>query len=167
MPIGGIFSTKSDIFSFGVMVLEMVTGQRNNNPCNETSDSVPVLSHVWDKWRAGSMVDVVDPSLGSGYPESEAMNCIEIGLLCVQENPADRPDASAVVLMLDSPSCMSNDRRAPSRPAFVLSTGSTESDRPSRSGARSSDGVLLIRDKQSSTSTVSENEVSISELEPR
>ncbi|CAO2189141.1 unnamed protein product [Urochloa humidicola] len=163
----GHVSTKSDIFSFGVIVLEMVTGQRNNSPCMETSDSVSVLSHVWDKWRAGSMVDVVDPSLGSWYPESEVMNCIEIGLLCVQENPADRPGASAVVLMLDSPSSMSNDRRAPSRPAFVFSSGLTESDRPSRSGARSSDGVPLIRDKQSSTSTVSENEVSISELQPR
>ncbi|CAO2210498.1 unnamed protein product [Urochloa humidicola] len=162
----GHVSTKSDIFSFGVIVLEMVTGQRNNSPCNETSDSVSVLSHVWDKWRAGSMVDVVDPSLGSGYPESVVMNCIEIGLLCVQENPADRPDASAVVLMLDSPSSMSNDRRAPSRPAFVFSSGLTESDRPSRSGARGTDGLLLI-DKQSSTSTVSENEVSISELQPR
>ncbi|CAO2175962.1 unnamed protein product [Urochloa humidicola] len=164
----GHVSTKSDIFSFGVIVLEMVTGQRNNSPCNEASDSVSVLSHVWDKWRAGSIVDVVDPSLGSQYPESEVMNCIEIGLLCVQENPVDRPDASAVVLMLDSPSSVSNDRRAPSRPAFVFSSGLTESDRPSRSGARSSDGALLIRDKQSSsTSTVSENEVSISELQPR
>ncbi|CAL5003072.1 unnamed protein product [Urochloa decumbens] len=164
----GHVSTKSDIFSFGVIVLEMVTGQRNNSPCNETSDSVSVLSHVWDKWRAGSMVDVLDPSLGSHYPESEVMNCIEIGLLCVQENPADRPDASAVVLMLDSPSSMTNDRRAPSRPAFVFSSGLTdESDRPSGPGARGSDGVLLIRDKQSSTSTVSENEVSISELQPR
>ena len=109
------------------------------------------------------MVDVVDPLLAeSGYPESEVLNCIEIGLLCVQENPVDRPDASAVVLMLSSPTTTSDDRRAPSRPAFVFSSGLTESDHPSRSGARSSDGVL-----QSSATTVSENEVSISELQPR
>ncbi|CAO2206271.1 unnamed protein product [Urochloa humidicola] len=164
----GHVSTKSDIFSFGVIVLEMVTGLRNNSAYNDTSDSVSVLSHVWDKWRAGLMVDVVDPSLGeSRYPEGEVVNCIEIGLLCVQENPADRPDSSAVVLMLSSPTSVSNDRRAPSRTAFVFSSGFTESDHPSRSGARSSDGVLLINDKQSPKTTVSENEVSISELQPR
>jgi len=118
---------------------------------------------VWDNWRAGSMVDVVDPLLAvSRYPENEVVNCIEIGLLCVQENPADRPDASAVMLMLSSPTTMSNDRRAPSRPAFVFSSGFTQSDRPPRFGARSSDGVL-----QSSATTVSENAVSISELQPR
>jgi len=164
----GHVSTKSDIFSFGVIVLEMVTGRRNNSAYNNTSDSISVLSHVWDKWRAGSMVDVVDPLLAeSGYPESEVLNCIEIGLLCVQENPVDRPDASAVVLMLSSPTTTSDDRRAPSRPAFVFSSGLTESDHPSRSGARSSDGVLVISNKQSSTTTVSENEMSISELQPR
>jgi serine/threonine protein kinase len=43
----GHVSNKSDIFSFGVIVLEMVTGQRNNNTAySETSDSVSVLSHV-------------------------------------------------------------------------------------------------------------------------
>ncbi|PAN34349.1 hypothetical protein PAHAL_6G088800 [Panicum hallii] len=164
----GHVSTKSDIFSFGVIVLEMVTGRRNNSAYSDTSDSISVLSHVWDKWRAGSMVDVVDPSLAeSGYPESEVLNCVEIGLLCVQENPMDRPDASAVVLMLSSPTSTSDDRRAPSRPAFVFSSGLTESDHPSRSGVRSSDGVMLISNKLSSTTTVSENEMSVSELQPR
>ncbi|RCV30417.1 hypothetical protein SETIT_6G093000v2 [Setaria italica] len=165
----GHVSTKSDMFSFGVIVLEMVTGRRNNSAYDSAVDSVSVLSHVWDKWRPGLMTDVVDPLLTEwGYPESEVLNCIEIGLLCVQENPVDRPDASAVVLMLSSPTSMSDDRPAPSRPAFVFSYGfTTESDRP-RSGAWSSDGVLLIgNNKQPSTATVSENEVSISELQPR
>ncbi|CAL4997729.1 unnamed protein product [Urochloa decumbens] len=165
----GHVSTKSDIFSFGVIVLEMVTGRRNNSAYSDTSDSISVLSHVWDKWRAGSMADVVDPSLAeSGYPESEVVNCIEIGLLCVQENPVDRPDASAVVLMLSSPTSTADDRRAPSRPAFTFSSGFTESDGPARSDARSSDGgVLLVSGKKSSITTVSENEMSISELQPR
>ncbi|TKW08340.1 hypothetical protein SEVIR_6G022800v4 [Setaria viridis] len=165
----GHVSTKSDIFSFGVIVLEIVTGRKNNSAYNDNSDSISVLGHVWDKWRAGSMVDVVDPALAeSGYPESELLNCIEIGLLCVQENPADRPDASAVVLMLSSPTSTSDDRhRAPSRPAFVFSSGFTESDHPSRSSVEISDGVPLINGKQSSTTSVSENEMSISELQPR
>ena len=72
---------------------------------------------VWGKWKMGSATDVVDASL-SEYPESEVLNCIEIGLLCVQENPEDRPDASTVVLMLSSPTSTSDDRPAPSRPAI-------------------------------------------------
>ncbi|CAO2206286.1 unnamed protein product [Urochloa humidicola] len=163
----GHVSTKSDMFSFGVIVLEMVTGRRNNSAYNDTSDSMSVLSHVWDSWKAGSMADVMDPLLTKWrYPESEVLNCIEIGLLCVQENPTDRPDASTVVLMLSSPTSTSDDRPAPSRPAFVFSSGfTTESERP-RPSAWSSDGVPLSN-KHPTRTTVSENEVSISELQPR
>ncbi|KAF8654970.1 hypothetical protein HU200_061402 [Digitaria exilis] len=58
----GQVSTKSDMFNFGVIVLEMVTGRSNNSAHNNSSDSVFVLSH-WDKWRAGSALDVMDPLL--------------------------------------------------------------------------------------------------------
>ncbi|CAL4997763.1 unnamed protein product [Urochloa decumbens] len=140
-------------------------GYMSPDAYSDTSDSMSVLSHVWDSWKAGSMADVVDPLLTEWrYPENEVLTCIEIGLLCVQENLADRPDASAVVLMLSSPTSTSDDRPAPSRPAFVFSSGfTTESDRP-RPSARSSDGVPLS-DKH--PTTISENEVSISELQPR
>jgi hypothetical protein len=123
---------------------------------------------VWDKWRTGSAADVVDPLLAeSGYPETEVLNCIRVGLLCVQEKPADRPDASAVVLMLSSPTSTSDDRPTPSRPAFAFSSGFTAaaSGGPT-AGSWSSDSVL-IGDQQRSTSAVSENEMSISELQPR
>ncbi|CAO2189168.1 unnamed protein product [Urochloa humidicola] len=46
----GHVSTKSDIFSFGVIVLEMVTGLRNNSAYDDTSDSVSVLSHVSERY---------------------------------------------------------------------------------------------------------------------
>ncbi|EES14779.2 hypothetical protein BDA96_07G093300 [Sorghum bicolor] len=164
----GHVSSKSDMFSFGVIVLEMVTGRRNNSAYDSEIDSVSVLSHVWEKWRAGSTADVVDPLLAeSGYPETEVLNCIEVGLLCVQENPADRPDASAVVLMLSSPTSTSDDRRTPSRPAFAFSSGfpAAASGGPA-AGSWSSDSVL-IGDQQRSTAAVSENEMSISELQPR
>ena len=116
---------------------------------------------VWDKWRTGSTADVVDPLLAeSGYPEFEVLTCIEVGLLCVQENPVERPDASTVALMLRNPTTTPEDRRAPSRPAFIFSSEfSTVSDRPG-TGTWSSD-------QQPSMATVSENDVSISELQPR
>jgi serine/threonine protein kinase len=51
----GHVSTKSDIFSFGVIVLEMVTGQRNNCAYNDTSDSISVLSHVSAQYCLGNV----------------------------------------------------------------------------------------------------------------
>ena len=52
----GHVSTKSDIFSFGVIVLEMVTRQRNNSAYRDTSDSVSVLSHVCVWYCLGTVI---------------------------------------------------------------------------------------------------------------
>nr|XP_015634723.1 cysteine-rich receptor-like protein kinase 6 [Oryza sativa Japonica Group] len=123
----GHVSTKSDMFSFGVIVLEMVTGRRNNGiyastrtDSSECMDSIYLLSYVWEKWRTRSLADAVDASLGGRYRENEVLSCVQIGLLCVQENPADRPDISAVVLMLSSNSMS---LRTPSKPAFFFGSG--------------------------------------------
>ncbi|TVT97124.1 hypothetical protein EJB05_57635, partial [Eragrostis curvula] len=160
----GHVSTKSNMFSFGVIVLEMVTGRRNNSTY-ECADSVSLLSYVWGKWTTGSTIEVVDPSLDGHYPEDEVLNCVEIGLLCVQENPADRPDASAVALMLSSNST-TDERQPPSRPAFVFGSGHSCTMYGLPAGASTTEGAL-IRDEQPLKTPVSENEVTISELQPR
>ncbi|OEL38509.1 hypothetical protein BAE44_0000472, partial [Dichanthelium oligosanthes] len=161
----GHVSTKSDMFSFGVIILEMVTGRRSNSMHGGFIGLDCV--QVWGKWRVGSATDVVDMSLGARgqYPESEVLiNCIEVGLLCVQENPDDRPDASTVVLTLSSPtSTADEDRRAPSRPAFFFG-----SDHSAAGGhAPLSSNASLIGRGQTSTASVSKNEVTISEFQPR
>lgn len=119
---------------------------------------------VWGKWTTGLTADIVDPSLGGQYPEDEILSCVEVGLLCVQENPVDRPDASTVALMLSSPSSTTDDRRrAPSRPAFVFGSASGLN-----STAASGHSLMITGDhRYPSTAPVSENEVSISELLPR
>ncbi|XP_037419089.1 cysteine-rich receptor-like protein kinase 6, partial [Triticum dicoccoides] len=115
----GQVSTKSDMYSFGVIVLEIVTGRRNNRSVEDDTACRSLLSYVWEKWSAGSMEGVVDPSLAGRYPDSEVRNCVQIGLLCVQRNPSARPTASEVVVMLDSHS-MSMTMRTPPRPAFCF-----------------------------------------------
>uniref|UniRef100_A0A0E0AN15 Uncharacterized protein n=1 Tax=Oryza glumipatula TaxID=40148 RepID=A0A0E0AN15_9ORYZ len=86
----GQYSTKLDVFSFGVLVLEIVTGRRNK---------------------------IVDPSLGNHYPRGDILKCINIGLLCVQQNPVDRPPMSAIILMLSSGTVT---LQAPYRPAYIF-----------------------------------------------
>ena len=56
---------------------------------------------AWKLWREGSPRDIVDASI----PNKESMEvqrCIQVGLLCVQQRPEDRPKMSNVVVMLDS-----------------------------------------------------------------
>ncbi|EEE67325.1 hypothetical protein OsJ_24575 [Oryza sativa Japonica Group] len=94
----GKVSPKIDIFSFGVLVLEIVTGRRNSG-FDTTYNAVNLLTEVWNCWTKGTALQLADQSL-DGYSDSKVLRCIHIGLLCVQESPIDRPSISSVILML-------------------------------------------------------------------
>ncbi|EFH44109.1 kinase family protein [Arabidopsis lyrata subsp. lyrata] len=114
--IYGQFSVKTDVFSFGVLVIEIITGKGNNNGrSNNDEDAENLLSWVWRCWREDIILSVIDPSLTTGS-RSEILRCIHIGLLCVQESAASRPTMDSVALMLNS---YSYTLPTPSRPAFV------------------------------------------------
>ncbi|XP_034697800.1 putative receptor-like protein kinase At4g00960 isoform X2 [Vitis riparia] len=150
----GNFSVKSDVFSFGVLVLEIISGQKNS--CFRNGENVEdLISFAWRSWRDRSVSNLIDPSVSTGS-RSEIMRCIHIGLLCVQENVADRPTMASVVLMLSSYSIT---LPLPSQPAFFMHS-SMDTEAPllqdSDSGAtRSSDNALSV------------NDASITELHPR
>ncbi|VAH11326.1 cysteine-rich receptor-like protein kinase 6 isoform X2 [Triticum dicoccoides] len=116
----GNYSVKSDSFSFGVMVLEIVTGKKNNDYSN-SKESQDLLNAIWERWMARTVLDMMDPSMNASFSESGVLRCIHIGLLCVQENPADRPLMSSVVMMLGSDTVSLS---APSRPAFYAKKAS-------------------------------------------
>ncbi|CAN6205641.1 unnamed protein product [Urochloa humidicola] len=114
----GSYSVKSDVFSFGVMVLEIVTGKKHNARHEDDGRRSPedVLSLVWEHWTAGAVPEaIVDPGMGTCFSLSDVLRCIQIGLLCVQEDPADRPVMSSVVMMLGGDTVS---LRNPSNPAF-------------------------------------------------
>ncbi|KAG8099765.1 hypothetical protein GUJ93_ZPchr0013g35222 [Zizania palustris] len=97
----------------------------------------------------GTITEVVDGSLaGQRSPGGEIVRCIHVGLLCVQENPADRPVMSAVNVMLNSDTVS---LKAPSWPAFYIRKGGG-------GGTEAYSGR---------TSPMSPNKVSITELDPR
>ncbi|XP_059656992.1 receptor-like serine/threonine-protein kinase SD1-8 [Cornus florida] len=96
----GIFSIKSDVFSFGVLLLEIVSGKKNIGFYH--SDSLHLLGYAWDLWSANRGMELMDPILGSPSSTSTSLRYINIGLLCVQGNPNDRPTMSDVVLMLSN-----------------------------------------------------------------
>nr|BAC65055.1 putative serine/threonine kinase protein [Oryza sativa Japonica Group]BAD30127.1 putative serine/threonine kinase protein [Oryza sativa Japonica Group] len=121
----GQYSMKLDVYSFGVLVLEIITGRRNFGSYG--SDHVVDLIYVtWEHWTSDKAIELIDPSLGNHYPVDKVLKCIHIGLLCVQPKPADRPLMSAVNAMLSSTGTV----RLPclSRPSFwVQEIGATAS----------------------------------------
>ncbi|KAF8030104.1 hypothetical protein BT93_E2512 [Corymbia citriodora subsp. variegata] len=110
----GNFSVKSDVFSFGVLVLEIVSGQKNNHRMGNNMEVL--ISYVWKNWREGSISNIIDPSIISNSG-TVIERCIHIALLCVQENTASRPTMASVLLMLNSHLV---NLQVPSRPAFFM-----------------------------------------------
>ncbi|KAK6932372.1 Gnk2-homologous domain [Dillenia turbinata] len=97
----GLFSVKSDVFSFGVILLEIISGKKNSE-FHKTECAETLLSHAWRLWNEEKELELIDPLLPESCPADEVKKCIHIGLLCVQEDPADRPKMSPVVALLGS-----------------------------------------------------------------
>ncbi|KAK3032640.1 hypothetical protein RJ639_036600 [Escallonia herrerae] len=99
----GQFSTKSDVYSFGVLALEILSGRKNwgfHHPDHDFN----LLGHAWKLWNEGNPPELMDPALELTYNEDEMIQCIQVGLLCVQQRADDRPTMASVVSMLRSES---------------------------------------------------------------
>jgi hypothetical protein len=118
----GNYSVKSDAFTFGVIVLEIVTGRKNNDSRGSlehgkyklnswNSPLVPLFNvgswlrtNVLQVWEPGTVMELVDPSMNGSFPEGGLLRCFHIGLLCIQADPAVSSDTVGL--------------QAPSKPAF-------------------------------------------------
>ncbi|GLU23481.1 hypothetical protein SLE2022_394810 [Rubroshorea leprosula] len=143
--VDGHFSIKSDVFSFGVIVLEIISGQKNRG-FRHPDHNHNLLGHAWRLWMEERALEAMDTVLGDSYTVSEVLRCIHVALLCVQKRPEDRPNMSSVVLMLGS----ENPLPQPKLPGFY-----TERNLPEEEAS------------SSQPEHVSVNEVTISMLQGR
>ncbi|CAN0826676.1 G-type lectin S-receptor-like serine/threonine-protein kinase At4g27290 [Linum grandiflorum] len=113
--IDGLFSMKSDIFSFGVLVLEILTGKKNRGFFT-MDHGLNLIGHAWKLWMEEKPLEVVREEYRAGTIGivDVVKRHIQVGLLCVQQEPEDRPTMSSVVLMLGCDSVLPH----PKQPGF-------------------------------------------------
>ncbi|ESW20747.1 hypothetical protein PHAVU_005G011200 [Phaseolus vulgaris] len=144
--IDGLFSIKSDVFSFGVLLLEIVSGKKNRG-VTSTSDTYNLIGHAWRLWKDDDPTKLIDICLEESCVVSEVLRCIQVGLLCLQLHPNDRPNMASVVVMLTNETILAQ----PKEPGFFI-------------------GKAIPSEVESSTGKeifVSVNEMSISLLDAR
>ncbi|KAL7168341.1 hypothetical protein ACSBR2_038725 [Camellia fascicularis] len=112
--LDGLFSVKSDVFSFGVMMLEIISGKKNTG-FYQPDRALNLLGYAWDLWKEGRGLEIIDHLFVETCSTSEVMRYIQVSFLCVQENAADRPTISDVVSMLSNEIIAIP---APKQPAF-------------------------------------------------
>ncbi|KAL5775385.1 hypothetical protein ACOSP7_012942 [Xanthoceras sorbifolium] len=139
----GLFSVKSDVFSFGVLLLEIISGRKNGG-FYLSEHGLSLLNYTWKLWCEEQTAELIDPVLVQSCDQVDLLKYIHIGLLCVQEDPADRPTMSSVVVMLASDNIK---LPQPTQPAFSVG----------RKADKSSSDVKVV----------SVNEVTLSNVFPR
>ncbi|VAH99444.1 unnamed protein product [Triticum turgidum subsp. durum] len=126
----GIFSIKSDVFSFGVLILEILSGKRNYGT-RHCGAFINLFGYAWQLWQDGRWANIVDASLLPMCEPTELMRSINIALLCVQENAVDRPNMLDVTAMLSSKTMILH---VPKHPAyFNLMVGNEEDSSTTKS----------------------------------
>ncbi|XP_031264312.1 cysteine-rich receptor-like protein kinase 10 [Pistacia vera] len=144
----GIYSTKSDVYSFGVLLLQVISDKRISLLYGP-NEGLSLLDYAYELWKDGKGMKLMDESLDDTYSSFKLMRCLQIALLCVQENPVDRPSMLEVYTMLKNEN---KNMTIPKKPAF------SNQNKPKKS-TRQLEGY--------SGSTSSINDVTITDLAAR
>ncbi|XP_042520161.1 putative G-type lectin S-receptor-like serine/threonine-protein kinase At1g61610 isoform X2 [Macadamia integrifolia] len=120
----GLVSVKTDVYSFGVLLLEIVSGQRNSYISHSDHYS-NLIGYAWHLWSEEKGNEFMDSSIVDTCFNWEILRCIQVGLLCVQDSAMERPTMSSVLLMLESETAIVPN---PKQPTFAVVRNCVEKD---------------------------------------
>ncbi|XP_034690509.1 G-type lectin S-receptor-like serine/threonine-protein kinase At1g61420 [Vitis riparia] len=95
----GVYSRKTDVYSFGVLLLEIVSREMNI-PCGSKNGAGNLINHAWKLWGEGNSLELVDPAVRDPHSRTQMLRCIHVALLCVQNSAEERPTMSQVCSIL-------------------------------------------------------------------
>ncbi|KAI3798744.1 hypothetical protein L1987_34022 [Smallanthus sonchifolius] len=113
----GILSDKVDTYSFGIVILEIISGLKCTDMNSDKPSMDYLLEHAWTLYENKKHVKLIDETLDLNKQEQHVMQIIEIALLCTQSPVSKRPTMSEVVLML--PNGLSLGNRQLTRPTLI------------------------------------------------
>ncbi|CAI0409254.1 unnamed protein product, partial [Linum tenue] len=96
----GYLTDKADVYSFGIVILETMSGTSNTN-YRPKEEFVYLLDWAYVLQEQGNLLELVDPELGKSYSKEEARKLLNIALLCTNPSPTLRPPTSSVVKMME------------------------------------------------------------------
>ncbi|KAF3605174.1 hypothetical protein DY000_02047381 [Brassica cretica] len=96
----GQLSEKADVYSFGIVAMEIVSGQSNTKQKGST-DHVSLINWAVKLQQKGDITEIVDPVLQGDFNTKEAVRMIKVAIVCTNSSPSLRPTMSEVVQMLE------------------------------------------------------------------
>ncbi|KAL8103779.1 cold-responsive protein kinase 1-like isoform X1 [Apium graveolens] len=124
--LGGQLTKKADVYSFGVLMLEILSAKYSGKPTLGTGMQKLLLEWAWQLYEEGQLLEMVDPEL-EGFPEEEVIRYIKIAFFCTQGTASRRPTMSQVVDMLSRNTRLNEKELLP--PGFSQDTGGRSSSR--------------------------------------
>ncbi|XP_033137237.1 probable LRR receptor-like serine/threonine-protein kinase At1g29720 isoform X3 [Brassica rapa] len=96
----GQLSEKADVYSFGIVAMEIVSGQSNTKQ-KGSADHVSLINWAVKLQQKGDITEIVDPVLQGDFNTKEAVRMIKVAIVCTNSSPSLRPTMSEVVQMLE------------------------------------------------------------------